>query len=145
MPRSIVRLTAFCTLLAGCASSGKMLYVSQTSASLNPPDAIFACTRANLDTLGYRPVSLNLIERRVTGRKVRPDVQPPEPTFYQAYDEIESQVVAGGASGETALNLEGHTLYEYRTSAGPWVSERHASDSVQTDLAQLTQKCGGVK
>ncbi len=135
--RSVPVSLAVVSILAACSQA---LYTVQTVATVNPPDAVFACVRATLDTMRYKSVVLDLEDRRTSGRKVRKDIHLIDANFYQAYDLIESRVTIE-SSGETKLNLIGRTMYEYRSNAGPSNSELQATDSVQASLVRLAQNC----
>lgn len=139
MSRAIVRLSTL-ALLAACGG-GKPLFNTQVYPAEAVPGDVFACTRANLDSLKFRSVVLDINERRVSGRHVRKDLKDPIMTFYQAYDQIDTHVKSPKAGGTDTLTMVGHTIFEYRTAAGPWTVEHEASDSVVADMARLGERC----
>ena len=127
-----------CTACGGGGSSS--LFVSQVTPTPGAPDNVFDCARSTLDSMKYRSISLDLNDRRTTARHSRTDITVPDPTFYQAFDAIDVAVNVS-ASGQTDLQLTGHTYYEYRSNVGPYQAERPASDSVKVDLSSLAGKC----
>jgi hypothetical protein len=137
MTRSFV-FAATMTLCTACG--GGSLYVSQVTPTPTGPDNVFDCSRTTLDSLNYRSISLDLTDRQTTARHARTDITVAEPTFYQAWDAVEVAVNVSG-SGQTDLELKGHTYYEYRSNVGPYQSERPASDSVKATIAKLVAKC----
>jgi len=128
------------TLILCTACGGGSLYVSQVTPTPTGPDNVFDCSRATLDSLKYRSISLNLNDRQTTARHSRTDITVAEPTFYQAFDMVDVAVNVSG-SGQTDLQLTGHTFYEYRSNVGPYQAERPASDSVRVTVAKLVAKC----
>jgi hypothetical protein len=140
MPRPALILATL-LLLGACGGHKSNLFTTQVVPTPATPDGVFTCIRANLDTLGYKAAALDKGERRVVARKIRTDIQIPETTFYQAFDQIDAQVKTGRADGQTELELTGHTFYERRTTAGPSTVEHAASDSVTNNLGQLGSRC----
>jgi hypothetical protein len=138
MTRSFV-FAATMTLCTACGGGGS-LFVSQVTPTPASPDNVFDCTRTTLDSLKYRSISLDLTDRQTTARHARTDITVAEPTFYQAWDGVDVAVNVSG-SGQTDLELKGHTYYEYRTNVGPYQNERPASDSVKATVAKLAAKC----
>jgi len=137
MPRSF----AFVAALVICtACGGGSLFVSQVTATPATPDNVFDCARSTLDSMQYRSISLDRTDRRTTARRSRPDITVADPTFYQAFDAMDVEVDVSG-SGQTDLQLTGHTYYEYRSNVGPYQSERPASDSVKVNMARVAGKC----
>jgi hypothetical protein len=140
MPRSFV-FAASLILCTSCGGgSGSTLYVSQVTPTPASPDNVFECSRTTLDSMKYRSISLDQTDRRTTARHSRPDITVADPTFYQAFDAIDVAVNVS-ASGQTDLQLTGHTFYEYRTNVGPYQSERPADDSVKASVARVAANC----
>ena len=139
MPRSFV-LAATAILCTACGGGGGSLFVTQVTPTPGSPDNVFDCSRTTLDSLKYRSVSLDQTDRRTTGRHARADITVADPTFYQAFDAIDVEVDVS-ASGQTDLQLTGHTFYEYRSNVGPYQAERPASDSVKISVARVAGKC----
>jgi len=137
----MTRSFAFTASLIVCtACGGGSLYVSQVTPTPTSPEIVFDCSRATLDSLKYRSVRLDLNDRQTTARHSRTDITVADPSFYQAFDAVEVAVNVS-ASGQTDLELKGHTYYEYRTNVGPYQSERPASDSVKATVTKLVGKC----
>ena len=140
MKRS-AQILATLLLLGACGGHKTNLFITQVQPTPATPEAVFACVRANLDTLGFKPTALDKGDRRVVARKTRKDIVIPETTFYQAFDQVDAQVKTGRADGQTELELTGHTFYERRTTAGPATAEHAASDSVTASLGELSSRC----
>jgi hypothetical protein len=139
----MTRSFAFAACLIACTACGggsSSLFVSQVTPTPAAPDNVFDCTRSSLDSMKYRSISLDLNDRRTTARHSRTDIVVPDPTFYQAFDAIDVAVTVS-ASGQTDLQLTGHTFYEYRSNVGPYQAERPASDSVKASVTKLAGKC----
>ena len=137
MPRSFA-LAASLVICTACG--GGSLFVSQVTATPASPDNVFDCARSSLDSMRYHSISLDRNDRQTTARHSRPDITVADPTFYQAFDAIDVAVNVSG-SGQTDLELTGHTYYEYRSNVGPYQSEHQASDSVKVNMATVAGKC----
>jgi galactitol-specific phosphotransferase system IIB component len=140
MPRSFVVAASLIICTACGGGSGSSLYVSQVTPTPASPDNVFDCSRTTLDSMKYRSISLDLNDRQTTARHSRPDITVADPTFYQAFDAIDVAVNVSG-TGQTDLELTGHTYFEYRTNVGPYQAERPADDSVKVAVATLAAKC----
>lgn len=140
MTRSLVFAASLLACSACGGGSGSTLFVSQVTPTPASPDNVFDCSRSTLDSLKYRSVSLDLNDRQTTARHARTDITVADPTFYQAFDAVDVAVNVS-ASGQTDLQLTGHTFYEYRSNVGPYQTERPATDSVKITVARLGAKC----
>ena len=136
------RIPLLATLaLVASACGAKSIYVENDLVSPSDPEKVLSCTKAQYDSMGYKVSRYDQEDRRIYGKKMRPDIQRSDPSFYKAYDLIKAEM-APDASGNTKLKLEGHTFFDTRTYMGPVDAEQKASDTVKANLARLAQRCG---
>ncbi|MEO8032723.1 MAG: hypothetical protein ABI765_17870 [Gemmatimonadota bacterium] len=132
-------LLAFAALLSACGA--KSIYVHDELMSQSDPEKILACTKAQFDSMKYKVSRYDVDDHRLEGKKLRPDIQRSDPSFYRAFDEIEA-LITPDATGHTKVALQGHSYFDSRTYQGPKDLEQPASDTVKADMARVADRCG---
>lgn len=139
MVRSIVALLSCAVALSACGQ--KSIYVHDDIMSQSDPEKMLACTKAQFDSMKYKVSRYDVNDRRLEGKKLRPDIQRADPSFYRAFDELQV-LITPDASGNTKMQVQGHSYFDSRTYQGPKDLEQPASDTVKSDMARLAERCG---
>jgi len=139
MPRRTVAALFVAAGLAACGN--KSIYVHDDLMSQSDPEKMLACTKAQFDSMRYKVSRYDADDRRLEGKKLRPDIQRADPGFYRAYELIEV-LITPDASGHTKMALQGHSFFDTRGYQGPKDVEQAASDTVKADMARVADRCG---
>ena len=138
MPRRTITALFLAAGLAACGN--KSIYVHDDIMSQSDPEKMLACTKAQFDSMRYKVSRYDVDDRRLEGKKLRPDITRPEPGFYRAYELIEV-LITPDASGHTKMALKGRSFFDTRGYQGPQDVEQAASDTVKRDMARVADRC----